>query len=61
MMGSILVWIPGEKMALACSVIPMGWHNSVGIMQEISENLLLFHLSIKWCEGNHCHAGFRIF
>ena len=30
----------GEKMALACSVIPMGWHNSVGIMQEISENLL---------------------
>ena len=51
----------GEKMALACSVIPMGWHNSVGIMQEISENLLLFHLSIKWCEGNHCHAGFRIF
>ena len=26
--------------ALGCCVIPMGWLNSVGIMQEISENLL---------------------
>ena len=26
--------------ALGCCVIPMGWINSVGIMQEISENLL---------------------
>ena len=25
--------------ALACAEIPMGWLNSVGIMQEISENL----------------------
>ena len=24
--------------ALGCCVIPMGWINSVGIMQEISEN-----------------------
>lgn len=26
--------------ALSCAVIPMGWLNSVGVMQEISENLL---------------------
>ena len=30
----------GTKFALATSVIPMGWLNSVGIMQEISERLL---------------------
>jgi hypothetical protein len=30
----------GELFALACAVIPMGWLNSVSIMQEISENLL---------------------
>ena len=36
----------GVQFALACSVIPMGWLNSVGLMQEISENLLLrSHLS----------------
>ena len=34
--------------ALACSVIPMGWLNSVGIMQEISERLLsISHLSVE--------------
>lgn len=27
--------------ALCCAVIPMGWASSVGLMQEISENLLL--------------------
>ena len=27
--------------ALCCAVIPMGWSSSVGLMQEISENLLL--------------------
>ena len=33
---------PGdEPFALCCNVIPMGWLNSVGIMQEISEQLLL--------------------
>ena len=32
--------IYGQDYALACSVIPMGWLNSVGIMQEISERLL---------------------
>lgn len=31
---------PGVTYALACACIPMGWLNSVGIMQEISENLL---------------------
>ena len=31
----------GVCYALCCSVIPMGWLNSVGIMQEASENLLL--------------------
>ena len=31
---------PNVAYALCCSVIPMGWLNSVGIMQEISENLL---------------------
>ena len=31
---------PGVSYALACACIPMGWLNSVGIMQEISENLL---------------------
>ena len=32
--------VPGATYALCCNVIPMGWLNSVGIMQEISENLL---------------------
>ena len=30
----------GRSYALCCNVIPMGWLNSVGVMQEISENLL---------------------
>ena len=30
----------GIQFALSCAVIPMGWLNSVGIMQEISENLM---------------------
>ena len=34
--------------ALSCSVIPMGWLNSVGIMQEISERLLsVGHLNVE--------------
>ena len=32
-----------ELLALACTVIPMGWLSSVGIMQEISENILKAH------------------
>ena len=31
----------GRDYALACSVLPMGWASSVGLMQEISENILL--------------------
>ncbi len=31
----------GRAYALACSVLPMGWASSVGLMQEISENILL--------------------
>ena len=31
---------PGTTYVLSCSVIPMGWTNSVSVMQEISENLL---------------------
>ena len=31
---------PRKKYALACKVLPMGWLSSVGIMQEISENIL---------------------
>ena len=38
--GSLINLTPGVSYALCCSVIPMGWLNSVGIMQEISENLL---------------------
>ena len=30
-----------EPHALCCAVIPMGWLNSVGVTQEMSENLLL--------------------
>ena len=30
-----------EEHCLACSVLPMGWASSVGIMQEISEQILL--------------------
>ena len=30
-----------ELHALCCAVIPMGWLNSVGVMQELSENLLI--------------------
>ena len=34
--------------ALSCSIIPMGWLNSVGIMQEISERLLsVGHLNVE--------------
>ena len=32
----------GIPYALACSVLPMGWASSVGLMQEISENILLW-------------------
>ena len=38
--GETVGGIPGRSYALACSVIPMGWLNSVGVMQEISERLL---------------------
>ena len=38
--GSEMGGIPSVTYALACNVIPMGWLNSVGIMQEISEGLL---------------------
>ena len=31
----------GVPYALACSVLPMGWASSVGLMQEISENILV--------------------
>ena len=31
---------PRKKFALACKVLPMGWLSSVGVMQEISENIL---------------------
>eukprot|EP00435_Cladocopium_sp_Y103_P039075 s2514_g10.t1 len=31
---------PHTRYAMACAVIPMGWMNSVGIMQEISEQLV---------------------
>lgn len=34
------VGLDNRLFALGCCVIPMGWINSVGIMQEISENLL---------------------
>ena len=30
-----------EKVALCANVVPMGWASSVGLMQEMSENLLL--------------------
>ena len=38
--GEDINGVRGAMYALACNVIPMGWHNSVGIMQEISENLM---------------------
>jgi site-specific DNA-cytosine methylase len=46
--GHVIGLAPEVEFALACTVIPMGWLNSVGIMQEISENLLLRnHLSAR--------------
>ena len=30
----------GQEYYLSCSVLPMGWHCSVGLMQEISERVL---------------------
>ena len=33
--------LDGGKYALACAVLPMGWSNSVSLMQEASENILL--------------------
>ena len=38
--GSDLGFSDSRQFALCCNVIPMGWLNSVGIMQEISENLM---------------------
>eukprot|EP00435_Cladocopium_sp_Y103_P051810 s858_g16.t1 len=38
--GSFIGACPNTTYALACGCIPMGWLNSVGIMQEISESLL---------------------
>ena len=38
--GTLINGDPLTQFALCCNVIPMGWHNSVGIMQEISENLM---------------------
>ena len=32
----------GVEYALACNVLPMGWTNSVSLMQEASENILLW-------------------
>ena len=39
--GSCIGREKGVSYALACSVLPMGWSSSVGLMQEISENILL--------------------
>eukprot|EP00435_Cladocopium_sp_Y103_P051085 s2152_g15.t1 len=38
--GSLIGGDGDQTYALACAVIPMGWSNSVGIMQEMSEKLL---------------------
>ena len=38
--GSVCGGLDKVEYCLACNVIPMGWLNSVGIMQEISERLL---------------------
>ena len=38
--GSVLGRDPRKRFALACTVLPMGWLSSVGIMQEASEMLL---------------------
>ena len=38
--GETIGLAPGVEFCLVCNVIPMGWLNSAGIMQEISENLL---------------------
>ena len=32
-----------SKYCLACTVLPMGWSSSVGVMQEVSERILLMH------------------
>ena len=46
--GHVIGLAPEVEFALAGTVIPMGWLNSVGIMQEISGNLLLRnHLSAR--------------
>eukprot|EP00435_Cladocopium_sp_Y103_P075179 s43_g54.t1 len=38
--GTEVGYASEELMALSCAVIPMGWLNSVGVMQEISEALV---------------------
>lgn len=40
--GSLIGEEKGVDFALSCSVLPMGWSNSVSLMQEASENILLF-------------------
>ena len=40
--GKALGFSDDRDYALACVVLPMGWLSSVAIMQEISENLLLY-------------------
>ena len=39
------VGIDGDhgEYCLACTVLPMGWSSSVGVMQEVSERILLMH------------------
>ena len=39
--GDQLGLTPGKMYNLACTVLPMGWTNSVSLMQEASENILL--------------------
>eukprot|EP00435_Cladocopium_sp_Y103_P032808 s562_g8.t1 len=41
--GEQINGVSGQSYALGCKVIPMGWQNSVGIMQEISEHLMKFN------------------
>ena len=39
--GTDLGFGDDKEFALACAVLPMGWCNSVSLMQEASENILL--------------------
>ena len=53
--------MPGQLYRPCCVVLPMGWSSSVGIMQQLSREVLLRQGLPPHCELKKtalCHPGF---